>query len=235
MKRRAHFIKIYKKLGLPETASLTDLRQRYHHLASLYHPDKTAQGGTSTTNIELFQETHAAYRELKSYYKTHGYLPLSPQQTVIFPTSKTITAKVHFPRHSRWPFAFLATLAIALIFIVFFMPNKNQTITATPQDAPGHSEFHYLPDNQSQISSQPTNSTPSIKTSGKPLKLGMSMGETFELLGIPDATVGEQWFYGDSEVYFSDGRVSGWNNNPISPINTDPNLPQRYIPTHSQH
>lgn len=233
MKRRAHFIKLYKRLGLPESASLNDLRQRYHHLASLYHPDKAAPQSNPNANLELFKETHAAYRELRRYHNDHGHLPLFPLKTIIHPMGTATHAHAGLPKDSRWSSLLLAVLTIFMILLIFFLPSQNQTTSINETANPDHFSKSSPLDAETRLSSQSISPQTPTNPTTPPVKLGMSMGETFELLGVPDATVGNQWFYGDSEVYFRGGLVAGWSNNPKSPINTDPSLPQRVTPTRS--
>lgn len=39
---------------------------------------------------------------------------------------------------------------------------------------------------------------------------GDTAGRVFEIQGVPTRTVGDIWYYGESEVHFQDGRVKGW-------------------------
>lgn len=39
---------------------------------------------------------------------------------------------------------------------------------------------------------------------------GDTAGRVFEIQGVPTRTVGDIWYYGESEVHFQDGRVKSW-------------------------
>lgn len=39
---------------------------------------------------------------------------------------------------------------------------------------------------------------------------GDTAGRVFELQGVPTKTVGDIWYYGESEVHFEEGRVTSW-------------------------
>lgn len=47
---------------------------------------------------------------------------------------------------------------------------------------------------------------------------GDSPGKVFEVQGIPTRTVGDIWFYGNSEVHFNKGVVVSWYNSPAHPL-----------------
>ncbi len=47
---------------------------------------------------------------------------------------------------------------------------------------------------------------------------GDTPGKVFEVQGIPTRTVGDIWFYGQSEVHFNNGAVVSWYNSPGHPL-----------------
>lgn len=48
---------------------------------------------------------------------------------------------------------------------------------------------------------------------------GDSIGKVISAQGIPDRTLGDIWYYGESEVHFSYGRVTHWVRKTGSPLN----------------
>lgn len=231
MKRRAHFIRLYRRLDLPGSATLDDLKHNYHFFAARYHPDKSEQDEALSDNTELFKEIQAAYRELRRFHNEHGFLPLSVTQPTIYPASGTETAEPeHKIKHpSLSSSIILGSIGILFITTLLYTPDSDMATHPNSTELNGSSNnFDDLSPAQEPLEE---NKSPAPRNPQQhPLKLGMTMGETFELLGVPDAAVGDQWFYGNSEVYFRDGRVAGWNNSPDSPITTDCTLPANVAP-----
>jgi hypothetical protein len=47
---------------------------------------------------------------------------------------------------------------------------------------------------------------------------GSTREEVRRILGAPAAEGDAQWTYGPSQIYFEDGRVSGWYISPLQPL-----------------
>lgn len=57
-----------------------------------------------------------------------------------------------------------------------------------------------------------------IKTKAEYFTYGSTLGEVVLIQGPPDKTIGDVWFYGESEIHFEDGLVIEWlrtANNPL--------------------
>lgn len=48
--------------------------------------------------------------------------------------------------------------------------------------------------------------------------IGSSKAEVVRVQGQPSRVIGDAWDYGVSRVYFSDGKVIGWDNSPLTPL-----------------
>ena len=233
MNRKAHHIRLYKRLNLTETATIADLKKSYFHLANKYHPDKTTKPELTPINAELFNEVQTAYRELKKFYEQHGYLPLNPG----LDTPEHLNEAKQNSSTRRFgtihPSSYLFPgLMITLLLILLFLPTSDDKNTTLLEDnAPGKGH-HPTPGGDGTTPNEPhARYTPPLALSQKhPIIIGLSMGEVFDLLGVPDTTINNQWYYGSSEIYFRDGLVSGWNNDPKSPIWTDEALPSHVTP-----
>lgn len=59
---------------------------------------------------------------------------------------------------------------------------------------------------------QPAPETPSHFT------IGSSKADVVRVQGQPSRVTGDAWDYGVSRVYFSDGKVTSWDNSPLSPL-----------------
>src|SRR3989304_1765433 len=61
----------YDILGVPQNASLDDIRHAYRALARLYHPDAQQEGATGTTL--LFRQVQQAYEVLSDQQRRAAY------------------------------------------------------------------------------------------------------------------------------------------------------------------
>jgi curved DNA-binding protein CbpA len=94
----------YKTLGLPNHASLADVKSAYRKLAMQYHPDRNPDG----SSLARFQEINAAYDMLKDESKK-----ADTDRTLQENEIPRQTAQRHERRDRVWsfdPFADLATM-----------------------------------------------------------------------------------------------------------------------------
>jgi len=86
------------------------------------------------------------------------------------------------------------------------------------------SKPNYLPDNISQKSQKNIDSTDNISTHesliirGGYFTNGSTFSDVIDTQGAPTSTVGDIWFYGQSEVHFKDGKVSHWVRTTKTPL-----------------
>jgi hypothetical protein len=229
MNRRAHYIRLYKRLGLSESATLDDLKLSYRRLAGKYHPDKSAQLKSTPISDDYFIEIQSSYRELRRYHDQHGDMPLKNFNQHSYKSNSnlnrdTTTTSSPYKIHR---IAFALILTLFLIFIL--LPNTNNTHVQARKASTQNS------DKNESINHLPTEHAAKLQHSHEgldqpELELGMTMGETFEILGVPDDTINDIWYYNSSEIYFRDGLVAGWKNAPESPIQTDHKLPNKITP-----
>jgi hypothetical protein len=232
MNRKAHHIRLYKRLNLHDSATITDLKKSYFHLANKYHPDKVAQTESSSTNAQLFNEVQNAYRELKQFHEQHGHLPLNTDFESSEHTNKT------YPHSSAHRFGtirrssyLLSGVLFTLLLILLFLPYPDDRNTTSPKGISSSKNRLKSGDDLSTHTDPHIRHRPSLaELQTQPIKTGLSMVEVFDLLGVPDSTINNQWYYGSSEIYFRDGLVSGWNISPKSPIWTDKSLPSYVTP-----
>jgi hypothetical protein len=232
MNRKAHHIRLYKRLNLADSATIADLKKSYFHLANRYHPDKVLHQESSSTDVELFNDVQAAYRELKQFHDRHGHLPLSAEvDSYEQSNSPKSDLRSHRFGTISLPSYLLSGIFITLLVLLLVVPNRDDRNTTT-LDAKIPTQNHPHPGSDSVTSTAPlVQHTPSrAKLQTSPITIGLPMGEVFDLLGVPDSTINNQWYYGTSEIYFRDGFVSGWNNDPKSPIWTDESLPSHVNP-----
>jgi len=237
MNLRAHYIRLYKRLGLANEATVADLKHRFHSLANQYHPDKSSQKEGLSDTTDIFAEIQSAYQELKSYYSHHGFLPLeniNSRQSSSQSDLET-TQQLRRPSFSIKPI--LSGIMLIILLVIFLIPHKNISPITEDNLAPQKDESNpstSLEAKNGSISDKAYSTFPE-KLNAHPITLGMTMGKVFELIGVPDDAVGDNWYYGTFEIYFRDGRVSGWLNDASSTIKTDSNHPLVLLPTPVRH
>lgn len=227
MKQRAHYIRLYKRLELNDSASFEMLRLNFRRLATLYHPDKS-----NDLNTQQFQDIQTAYHELKKYYSKHGRLPLGGTEEFSTPEIDPIRASSN-PKIPRFKLSSALYVLMTLIFLILlFIPPQGEN---TPTTVDNQSEGK--PVNSKQITSThtPEEKQSSITTKLPPIELGMRMGKIFEILGVPTDSVGDHWYYGNSTIFFRDGRVIGWHLDPNSPIRIQDSQPRIVTPPARVH
>ena len=73
---------------------------------------------------------------------------------------------------------------------------------------------------QGMISSQKTQIMQMQTLSADTFSYGSSFTRVAKIHGPPDRTEGNDWYYGESRVTFSDGTVVDWESHPSNPLST---------------
>lgn len=212
----SNFIEHYQVLHLPESADAILLRKHYRRLAQRLHPD-APQG-----DAEAFQRLQQAYSTLRRYHIEHGHLPLSTaevSQPQLAPGEgirrKTVKKKPFWNRR-RTTVSVSAVLGIA---VWMFLPEQS----SRPQPVPRHSTASTLAYPAPPAIAEDT------------FSLGASLTDVIDAQGVPDWRDQFSWHYGESRVYFHEGKVVGWDEQPNSPLKLDrSHLTQTLKPTFSR-
>ena len=231
-----HYLKNYRVLGIPPGASWKQLRQAYKKLVNVWHPDRYQQNARKKRQAEeKTKEITRAYKELAEYHKKFGVLPLTAEEppplanaehstsagpagnispSVSDPGASGVEPDAGIPKQKIpiWR-ARLITGTVVLSSVYFLW----QFIAQEDRD-------HMWP-NEIQAG-QAVNAGHLDKTNGiKPdeirFTIGSSLGEVYSVQGIPTKTENEIWHYGSSKVYFSKGKVFGWDENNDSPLRVE--------------
>jgi hypothetical protein len=212
-----------------ENASVIDLKYRYHQLASKYHPDKNIEANDQQKKSELFHEIQAAYEELNKFYTTHKHLPFEITESIYrdIPLKHESHQKKDQPNLSS--IVLFSLLAVLLITILFFIPAQDNPYFQDQQKLDDSLDTT-MSDTSTSLSEQAENKTSYPTKYKRKIRIGMTMGKVFDLLGVPDSTVGDNWYYDNSEIYFRDGLVAGWNIDPASSIKTAKGQPLHRTP-----
>lgn len=229
----------YDVLGIQPGTTWNDLKKTYRRQIRSWHPD---QYPYNTEKKHLAEEhtklINQAYRELGQYYRRYNALPLSvahptspsdeapPPSRYRHPSpvseSDTPQAERDAPpspaagrRASVGRYAVLLLLGIASGYLILQPVSDPESIPAT---TPG------------DTNATPTPTLPTVSPTDKnngPARLftiGTSLGEVYSIQGVPTKTEKDIWYYGDSIIYFTQGRVVDWKSTPEHPLHAQTGL-----------
>jgi hypothetical protein len=209
------------------------LRQAYKKMVNAWHPDRFQQDvHQKKLAEEKTKEITQSYQELAEYYKKFGVLPLpveeeesppahghtaeavptespAPKVEIPEPASTAPVAGVSSPRASKWrtrAITFLALLGSAYLI---------------SQIAPGEHQDN-APLNEEYAAQAPDTARDDDGVDAAPAEkyftIGSSLGEVYAIQGVPTRTEQDVWYYGDSKVYFAEGKVLRWDERHGSPL-----------------
>ena len=228
----------YHILGIRPGVSWQELRQAYKSLVNIWHPDRFQQDIRQRKLAEeKTKEITQSYKELAEYYKKFGILPpitetskipvaedIVPQYTpeaqsapanLDTEPSAAVTKPVetHKNKRFRFPSAMTAAAVVGTAYLVLQImlsersndlpQNENHLEQATDKKIDGNEE----PDRHAA-------------GDGKYFTFGMSLGEVYTIQGVPTKTEHDIWYYGNSKVYFANGKVEHWEESPDNPLRT---------------
>lgn len=240
------YINHYRILGLPPEAGWLELRQAYKTLVNIWHPDRFQQDASQQKLAEdKTKEITQCYHELAQYYKKYGALPRMLDRSQITAPEDTTPPAEDFPDvqsesetqdaspaldevtqppepGGRPKFASRAMAAGILSFIVYFIAQTMQT--DGPQEQ--HRDKNRMEQTEKMQndadSNPPVASEPAVNAdNGKFFTVGTSLREVQTIQGIPTKTEPDIWYYGDSKVYFANGKVVRWAESPSHPLRAE--------------
>jgi DnaJ domain len=216
----------YRILGIQPGVSWKQLRQAYKRLVNTWHPDRFQQDTRRRKMAEeKTKDITQSYKELAEYYKRFGVLPMDAEKTVtpmaedITPQNVPDTPSERENQHTKppavTPMPWRSTLTgriivtVAVISVAYFM------WLLIPSEQPDQLEQNGNPpaleEHTDHPSDTPDDQYSSPQTSAeKQFTIGSSLGEVYAIQGVPTKTENDIWYYGNSKVYFSRGRVSRW-------------------------
>ena len=76
-KHRLHYVNLYNLLNLSNEATLDELNEKYRRMVGRLHPDRLqSDPALAAVNEVKLRHLNDATRELRSYHRDHGRLPL---------------------------------------------------------------------------------------------------------------------------------------------------------------
>lgn len=241
------YLACYRVLGLQPGCSWAQLRSEYRKLVRQWHPDRFQhEPEVEILAEEKIKEINRAFESLSRYHDTFGSLPTasSGSPEIIFDSSPGV--RTGQPQHDQFPFdqqeasapdwAFdQLTLAkpkrfrfvrlaliglVAWLFYAVWWPPSPATKSA--QEEP----------DQQLTSAAADSETPAPETATAPphgqrtFTVGSTRGQVLAAQGNPSDANDNVWHYGNSKVYFADGAVVRWVNDPRNPLRIGPDAPE---------
>jgi hypothetical protein len=214
----------YTVLGVTPDTKWEALRARYKRLMGQWHPDRFS-GDTAGKALaeERSKEITLSYKALEKYRRVHGVLP--PIEVKTPPASRP---EPEFRMDSARPapggraeargaasepparradpragsrahtIAALIALVIVLAIVQFAFDDSAPENSSRPRDAGA----------QGQSSPDPT----------RGISIGSTLGDVYDIQGIPTSTEGDIWHYGTSRIRFLKGRVVAWEEHSDNPL-----------------
>ena len=195
----------YRILQLPPDADAVTLRRQYRKLAQQLHPDRA--GGSA----DAFQQLQDAYVTLHRFHQNNGYLPLQQpvEKTPLLQPGQgirrhAVTRKPFWKRIRFW----LASAAAGALLALWW-PHTPAPVLPTPA---------------------PAIKPPAPVVEARAFSLGASLADVIDIQGIPEQRHDNIWHYGTSRIYFHEGKVSGWHEDPSFPLRLAPGHPVSHLP-----
>jgi hypothetical protein len=199
----------YRILELRADADAIALRHQYRKLAQRLHPDRA--GGSA----DAFQQLQDAYATLLRFHKENGYLPLQQpaEKAPLLQPGQGIRrhAVTRKPFWKRIRFWLASATTIALLSL--WWPHAPPPAPPTPA---------------------PTSARPAANDDIRTFSVGASLADVIDIQGIPEQRHENTWYYGASRIYFHEGKVSGWLEDPSFPLRLAPGHPVSLLPDDPQ-
>lgn len=217
------FYEYYALFNLQPGASWHELKTAYRLQVRKWHPDRMPEDTSDRHRAEeRTKSINRAYDELTRYYHVHGCLPLAqaplpaieatirpdvaahdsarPDTT---PTKNTASEQKNFVSGTHRLLTVIGLGLAAYVLIRAAILSGDPAQSSAPTSSTRHSD-------------PAADATTISPTFG----FGSSLGEVYSAQGIPSRTEGDIWYYGTSKIYFANGTVIRWEENPSHPLNT---------------
>lgn len=228
----------YRLLGVPPNCSLSVLKAARRRLVKSWHPDHFPAGTEKRRQAEeRIKDINTAFQHLLRYYEKFGVLPV-PLGDITAPTASTVarttppsaavstgTSPGSEPSPSDGPApgarrAWTPTRWIALLSATSLLVATGYIALRQADQPPT------LPQSARQPMAPDTHGASAAReppagrsTHDRYFTIGSTLGQVYAAQGVPTSTTNGAWFYGKSVVYFTDGVVTSWEEDPANPLN----------------
>jgi hypothetical protein len=233
----------YRVLGVPPDCSLNALKAARRRLTRTWHPDRFPAGSEQRRQAEeRIKDVNTAFARLRGYYAKHGMLPapsagvaartppvaVDPKPTTTdaetaSPHPAPVTSAIHAgakPILDRKSTSFavhglvvLAALFVTIETVQLLLKQDESRPTHRPEKSPA------APPGITDGAAPHRLSSPRPGRN-KYFTVGSTLGEVYAVQGVPASIENGVWHYGKSSVYFADGLVTSWEEDPDSPLKT---------------
>jgi len=224
----------YRTLGVCPSDSWDHVQRTYRHLVQRWHPDRIRSDNVRPGEAEeATKALNLAFSLLSDHYRKFGTLPPlatpADQGTETVPAreeadevetsrSDETTPETVSPVHAEMEpksggVSLLAAIAIILGVYLFYEWGPFQTPQGNQAPNRANSESLVV-GTERDTTSHPL--PPNF------IRRGATASEVTAIQGTPSSVEDNVWYYGQSRVYFEDGRVSGWLNHPENPLQVRP-------------
>lgn len=234
----------YHVLGIGPEATWEELRHAYKSLVNIWHPDRFQQDGRRRKLAEeKTKEITQSYKVLAEYHKKYGALPPIAERTKVPPAAEDIAPQspayavtepeiqdVDSPgavvtpgestKRKRFKFPPVITAAVVVGTAFFVM---QIVMWEPPNNLPQSNSMEENLPAQIAKAQQDDDSDHEIAKPGKFFTVGTSLGNVYAIQGVPTKTEDDVWYYGESKVYFADGKVVRWEESPNNPLRANIN------------
>ena len=236
----------YRLLGLAAGCSLQALKAARRRLIKTWHPDRFPNSGDEKRSAEeRIKLVNAAFDRLIEHHRAFGSLPSAASAAVkstpapnANPKMPTAGSAPHAQRSdppadrigvphepidrpritpARNPIPWLIVFA-AIAFLSESIVSDWIRVNRPPSEDTDNSKS--ITDEHDESLSRLPQSAPSVPD--KNFTVGDTIDDVYAVQGPPSIAGRGVWHYGKSKVYFADGSVTAWENNPENPLHVTP-------------
>lgn len=230
MQQRYTYAECYRILDVNPACSWDELRRAYKVQIHLWHPDKfadkTAEKAAADDKIKGITTAH---QQLVVFYREHGKLPAAevvvtprqlPQPERKRPRAAAPSNRSHHTPTSKKKSGIMPILVsiIIIVNVFWFLAPGDDYPTPVTRAKPLTTAI------TADAENLPTQSVPipteAAEIDAEFITYGSSIGEVISIQGVPTMDEGNTWYYAESELYFEDGKVTGWRHAPGSKLKT---------------
>jgi len=213
----------YATLGVTPDTEWNTLRSRYKRLIGTWHPDRYPPGADKAVAEERSKQITRAYKALETYRRRHGALPPLPSAAPaaaepVEPDEHSDSLRPERQAEPAFADAWgresasrtkpraLRRIAVSLLAIGGLAYLAIGQSWKLEEDEPSASSTAEPAPQAADASDAPR------------ISVGSTLGEVYSVQGVPTATKGDTWYYGQSQIQFLQGRVVSWVENPANPL-----------------
>jgi hypothetical protein len=234
---RNPFLQHYRTLGIQPGCTPGELKDAYRKLVKKWHPDHYAnqpEAGARAAAEQRMREINRAFRSLSDYHKRNGHLPAMEDpahqsEEPVAPPFRQPGGHFESGSESDWGRPAPKSARLRPVYFILFgaalgilwatwsaYQRRDETPDATAPtqasvSAPGAGD-----------TTPPAIAAPAAPQNDAYFTVGSALGKVYAVQGVPTRTKDGVWYYGKSMVFFTDGVVSRWEEDPDNPLKTKP-------------